>query len=130
MIRFLASQGLGASNLPSVIFREGHGGIPAAKMALDGGYPAVTIRDTIYVNSSLWSSRSSPSGGSTFFEEILHTIQWRSGDANFGLSWVTGSLGGWLLSGDPHNSPLEIEAGAMANQLLQEYRDAESPCPD
>lgn len=131
MIDFLRSQGLSASNLGSITFHEGHAANPAVSMAFSRGYPAMTIKNTIFVQSSNWLEDTSPKGGSTYFEEIIHSIQWDlSGSANFGLSWITGTVGGYILSGDPHNSPLEIEAGTMSDDILRAYNGAGGPCPD
>lgn len=129
---FLKSQGLGAPNLGSVSFRRGDGGNRAARIAFGRGHPAITIGNTVYVRPSSWNRVSTSSGGDpTYFEEVLHTIQWdQSGSANFGFAWVIGSIAGALFTGDAHNSPLEAQAMGMSKNLLKAYQAAGSPCSD
>ncbi len=131
MINFLGSQGLGAPNLGDVTFHRGDGGNIAARTAFARGNPAITIGNNIYVKPTSWGTKSTPSGGATFFEEIVHTVQWdQSGSANFGLAWVLGSVAGALFTGDAHNSPLEAQAMDMSSNLLKAYRRSGSKCSD
>jgi RHS repeat-associated protein len=133
MIDFLGSQGLGAPNLTSVTFQRGDGGNLAARMAFQRGHPAITIKNTVYVKPRLetWNKVSSPSGGATFFEEIVHSVQWdQSGSANFGFAWLLGSAAGFVFTGDGHNSPLEAKAIGMSKNLLKAYQKVGAGCPD
>ncbi|MDP2129914.1 MAG: RHS repeat-associated core domain-containing protein [Erythrobacter sp.] len=131
MIEFLTSQGLGAPNLADVKFHRGDGGRLAAKAAFENGNPAITLGNDVFVRPSSWSRISSPSGGAVFFEEVVHSVQWKArGTFDFGLFYALGSLMGGLATGDMHNSPIEAQAIGMSKNLLRAYQKAGSPCQD
>jgi hypothetical protein len=125
MQAFLASQGYGAPNLPSVTFHYGADGSTAAKAAFAHGNPAITIENNVYVAPGHWDQFAP--GTADFFEETLHTIQWaESGRANFGLAWILGSIMGAVATGDPHNSPLEAQAMGLAQDLQKAYAQSKT----
>jgi RHS repeat-associated protein len=132
MKAFLTSQGLGARNLDAVTFHEGDGGRWQARRAFGHNNPAITLRNDIYVRGDFWDRKSTPRyGDPTYFEEILHTIQWdESGGGNFISSWLLGTAAGALFTGDPHDSPLEAQAMGWSKRLLQAYRNSGRKCTD
>jgi RHS repeat-associated protein len=127
MQTFLASQGLGAATLGSVLFHSGDEGSSLAIAAFAHGNPAITIRSNVYVAPGHWNSFREGTPG--FFEETVHTIQWaESGAGNFAFAWGIGTVAGAFFTGDPHNSPLEVQAIGMSANLAKAYAQAGSPC--
>lgn len=127
MQKFLASKGLGGSNLGSVVFHNGDGGSLIAKAAFAHGNPAITIQNNVYVAPGHWNSFRE--GTSGFFEETVHSMQWDvSGAGNFVFAWALGSVAGAAFTGDPHNSPLEAQAMGMSVDLAKAYSEAGAQC--
>jgi hypothetical protein len=97
------------------------------------GNPAITLGNSIHVASSAWERVSSPSGGAAYFEEIIHTRQYKSwGILGFGAAYVEASAMGKYNTGDAHNNPVENQAIAISNKLLAAYKalPAGKKCPD
>jgi hypothetical protein len=130
MQQFLASQGYGSPNLPSIEFHRGTDGSMAAKIAFNVfGNPAITIGNNIYVSPSAWDAGQFGPGTSGFFEETIHSIQWsQSGQANFVASWIGGSASAMMMTGHGHDSPLEAEAIIISHKLQTEYQNARAKC--
>ena len=78
MIGFLGSQGYNTNGLGDVTFYNGS--LTAQSVYNTMGNPAITIGNSIHVASSAWGRISSPSGGATYFEEIVHTRNMRVGE--------------------------------------------------
>lgn len=122
MINFLGSQGYSSSNLSNVAFHDGADGSLIAQAAFAHGNPAITVGNNVYVAPGNWGRVSSPSGGATFFEETVHSIQWSSwGRVGFSAAYAVASGMGYYNSGDAHNNPVENQAIAMSNNLLRAY---------
>ena len=131
MISFLGSQGYNTKGLDQVTFYNGS--LTAQSVAATMGNPAITIGNSINVASGSWDRISSPSGGATYFEEIIHTRQFQSwGMVGFGATYGVASAMGKYNTGDAHNNPVENQAIAMSNQLLRAYNSlpAGKKCPD
>ena len=126
MVNFLRSQGYSSSNLGSVTFHNGADGDLIAQAAFAHGNPAITVGNNVYVapGNGNWEKISSPSGGATFFEETVHSIQWSSwGRIGFSATYAVASGMGYYNSGDAHNNPVENQAIQMSNQLLKAYNN-------
>lgn len=131
MIGFLGSQGYNTKGLGDVTFYNGS--LTAQSVYNTMGNPAITIGNSIHVASSAWGRISSPSGGATYFEEIVHTRQYKSwGMVGFGAAYGVASGMGKYNTGDAHNNPVENQAIAMSNQLLRAYNNlpASKKCSD
>lgn len=131
MIGFLGSQGYNTKGLGDVTFYNGS--LTAQSVYNTMGNPAITIGNSIHVASSAWGRISSPSGGATYFEEIVHTRQYESwGMVGFGAAYGVASGMGAYNTGDAHNNPVENQAIAMSNQLLRAYNNlpASKKCSD
>lgn len=131
MINFIGSQGYNTSGLGDVTFYRGS--LTAQSVYNTMGNPAITIGNSIHVASSAWSRISSPSGGATYFEEIVHTRQYESwGMLGFGAAYAVASAMGKYDTGDAHNNAVEIRAIVLSNQLLRAYNNlpASKKCPD
>jgi len=131
MQNFLKSQGYNGDGLDQVTFYNGSLTAQAVEGAM--GNPAITIGNSIHVASGSWSRISSPSGGATYFEEIVHTRQWNSwGSVGFPAAYGVASAMGKYNTGNAHNNPVENQAIAMSNQLLRAYNSLppEDRCPD
>lgn len=131
MINFIGSQGYNTNGLGNVTFYRGS--LTAQSVYSTMGNPAITIGNSIHVASSAWGRISSPSGGATYFEEIVHTRQYESwGMVGFGAAYGVASAMGKYNTGDAHNNPVENQAIAMSNQLLRAYNNlpASKKCLD
>jgi RHS repeat-associated protein len=131
MIGFLKSQGYNGAGLDQVTFYGGS--LTAETIRTTMGNPAITIGNSIHVASNSWARVSSPSGGATYFEEIIHTRQWHSwGRVGFAAAYAVAAGMGKYNTGDAHNNPVENQAIALANQLLRAYNNlsANKKCSD
>jgi len=114
MINFIGSQGYNTNGLSNVTFYRGS--LTGQSVYNTMGNPAIKIGNSIHVASSAWGRISSPSGGATYFEEIVHTRQYESwGMVGFGAAYGVASAMGKYNTGDAHNNPVEIQA--IARQI-------------
>ena len=127
--KFLRSKGLGSDILSDIRFVYGAGGNAAAAKAHSKGFRAITIKSRVYVraDSRAWRDIAYPTGSATFFEEVIHAIQWReTGTLDFAASYARDALFSQLFLGDAHATPIESQAIGMSNQLFDEYKQYSS----
>jgi hypothetical protein len=89
---------------------------------------AITRGNTIYVRPSSWNSVTNAFAGPTFFEEVLHSVQYsRSGTSSFnvmyGLGYAMAKISG-IKDGYPNH--IEIEEKGFASKLWNDYRSLSS----
>jgi len=97
------------------------------------GNPAITIGSSINVASAAWARISTPSGGATYFEEILHTRQFEAwGIPGFGSAYIVAAAVAEHDTGDAHNNIYENQAITLSVDLLKAYNNLpdNKKCPD
>jgi hypothetical protein len=115
MINFLTSLGLGADNLSQIKFMPTMKVNRITRAAERRGHGAITLGNRIYVTPSQWADITNPAAGATYFEEIIHAIQWNeSGAANFVLSYGLGLPFG-------HDNHVEAQAMGLSNRVYEAY---------
>jgi hypothetical protein len=115
MINFLTAHGLGSGNLRDVRFVPTMKGNAAARFAEGRGHGAITLGNNIYVSAGQFTQIANPLAGPTYFEEVIHSIQWHvSGRANFALSYALGSPFG-------HDNHVEAQAMGLSRRLYEAY---------
>ena len=115
MISFLRANGLDASNLSDIAFVGSMKSNFVTRWAERRGHGAITLGNKIYVSPTSWGRITNPAAGPTYFEEIVHAIQWKqSGKANFLLSYGLGIPFG-------HDNHVEAQAMGISKRLHEAY---------
>lgn len=123
MKAFLGSRGIPTANLQNVVFLSTMNANPITRRARRAGASAITRGNTIYVNPLKWDQVTNPLAGVTFFEEVVHSVQYHeSGNLGFDIWYLLGGAMSWL-GGIERGYPnhIEIQANLLARRLFQDY---------
>jgi len=125
----LSNQGLRSYDLTGIEFREGlddTANIFSRGALNTQGTSAVTQYSTIFVDPSRWSDVTDPNG-STFWEEIFHTVQFSILGRSFYAAYGAASAEAAARGRAPYDNSIERQAQDWAQNMSSRYQ-VERPC--